>query len=228
MQDSESEFVSLTSVLEPWFEKDRSELPGDLDEAWRGSRQAAGMKFLLSLWDGLPPVQRRRMAVQFDASDNPANEQAGVEVLDLVACQAKVESEIRRWELVSTPTAVDMKAQEDALAGRKLKLAVIGARLSELAIDDRAAAGEAGGSPVKPTPTDAAVRQWFRDRVAGWPDDKAAPSEDEDWHAAAAHFALGLTRDEIRLVREAETPEAWRKKGRRRPWGIANQKLSPP
>lgn len=80
----------------------------------------------------------------------------------------------------------------------------------------------------RPRPTDPAVRQWFRDRVAQWPDNKPAPSEGEDQQAIAVYFAPGLTRDEIRLVREDETPEAWRKQGPRPPWGIAKKKLSLP
>ena len=90
--------------------------------------------------------------------------------------------------------------------------------------------GKGGGDQTDncPRPSDSAVRQWFRDRVAAWPDDKAAPPENEDRQAAAAHFAPGLTRAEFRLVREDETPVAWRKRGRRAPWGIVKQKLSPP
>jgi hypothetical protein len=250
MQDSE--FVSLTSVLEPWFEKDRSELPGDLDEAWRDSRQAGGVKFLLSLWDGLSPTRRRTMAAQFDYSYDPANR-------DAAKAAFEIEREIEKWEAVATPTARDLGKQEKVLKKLRRAAAAIDARLSKPATDARAAAGEADGSPVEPTPTEAAspertvvaspdaapvgaggqtdkrpqptdtaVRQWFRDRVARWPDNKAAPSEGEDQQAIAAYFAPGLTRDEIRLVREEVTPEAWRKQGRRRPWGIEKRKLSPP
>lgn len=71
----------------------------------------------------------------------------------------------------------------------------------------------------KPNPSNPAVRRWMRDRVASWPDDKIAPPEDVDLCAAQNHFAPGLTRDDFRLVREAETPSEWRKQGRRRPWG---------
>jgi hypothetical protein len=69
----------------------------------------------------------------------------------------------------------------------------------------------------KPRPTDPAVRQFQRNRVAGWPKDRAPPTEQEDWETARNHFGPGLTRDEFRLVRRDETPDAWRRQGRRRP-----------
>jgi hypothetical protein len=76
------------------------------------------------------------------------------------------------------------------------------------------------GKPCRPQPTDKAVRSWMRERVMTWPADRPAPTEAEDVAAVQAHFAPGLSRDEFRIVREGETPKAWRKQGPRRPWGI--------
>lgn len=77
---------------------------------------------------------------------------------------------------------------------------------------------------LRPKATNRAVRQWFRTRVANWPDDKRAPSEAEDWHAIKQHFLPGLSRNEdFRRARQEETPEAWRKQGRRAPWGVARR-----
>ena len=71
----------------------------------------------------------------------------------------------------------------------------------------------------RPTPTNTAVRQWFRDRVAGWPLDQKAPSQADDWAAAQQYFAPGLSRDnDFRVARKEETPPAWRKQGPRKPW----------
>jgi hypothetical protein len=72
---------------------------------------------------------------------------------------------------------------------------------------------------VKAKPTNRAVRQWMRDRVASWPNDKPAPSESDDWDAVQQHFAPELSRDEFRNVRKSETPPEWRKQGPRKPWG---------
>jgi hypothetical protein len=83
------------------------------------------------------------------------------------------------------------------------------------------------GDP-RPKPTDVVVRRWMRERVANWPGDKPAPNEDGDFAAATAHFAPGLSRDEFRLVRNAETPAEWRKQGRRKPWGKAKQSAANP
>jgi len=92
-------------------------------------------------------------------------------------------------------------------------------------VADKKATPSAGEQ--RPQPTDRAVRQFMRDRVATWPDATPAPTEKEDWQAATVFFAPGLNRDkEFRLVRREETPDCWRKQGRRRPWGEA--KLSAP
>jgi hypothetical protein len=68
----------------------------------------------------------------------------------------------------------------------------------------------------KPKPTDQAVRQWMRDRVANWPADQKAPSEQTDWDAVQNYFSSGLTRGEFRAIRKEEAPAHWRKQGRRK------------
>jgi hypothetical protein len=86
-------------------------------------------------------------------------------------------------------------------------------------VDDLVAAEK----PFRPQPTDKAVRSWMRDRVETWPDDRPAPTEQDDVAAAQEYFAPGLSRDELRTVRDVETPEAWRKQGPRRSWGIVKK-----
>ena len=75
-------------------------------------------------------------------------------------------------------------------------------------------------------PSDKAVRHWMRQRVEEHPDDKPAPNEEDDWDAVRAHFGNGLTQREFRLVRKQETPPAWRKQGRRKPWGQAKKTVN--
>jgi hypothetical protein len=71
----------------------------------------------------------------------------------------------------------------------------------------------------RPKATISALTEWFRVRVATWPDIEAAPSEPNDVRAAIDYFAPGLTRDEVRTIRGDATPSQWRKQGRRKPWG---------
>jgi hypothetical protein len=78
----------------------------------------------------------------------------------------------------------------------------------------------------RPRGTDQALTTWFKERVAAWPDGQTAPSEENDWAEAKDYFAPGLTREKFREGRVA-TPELWRKRGRRRPWGEAKL-LNPP
>lgn len=73
---------------------------------------------------------------------------------------------------------------------------------------------------TKPTPnhrkrSDKTVRAWYRARVKSWPIKEPPPSEEMDWSAARTEFGPELTRDELRIVRGALAPDAWRKPGRR-------------
>ena len=90
---------------------------------------------------------------------------------------------------------------------------------------------EVGRNPLtgdtKPRGTDQALAIWFEERVAAWPDGQKAPSEENDWAEAKDYFAAGLTREKFRKGRDIATPEAWRKRGQRRPWGEAKL-LNPP
>jgi hypothetical protein len=79
----------------------------------------------------------------------------------------------------------------------------------------------------RPKPTDRSVRQLMRDRVKEQPDDKPAPTEDEDFKAVEKCFGeRALTREDFRSVRRSETPKAWRTQGPRKPWGVARKKKS--
>ena len=143
------EFVSLTSVLEPWFDRPKVvEVPGCLSLLLPdGSRQRGGLRFLRQLWDGLSPVRRRLMAAQFDASNDPANKITATTAFE-------IEGKIQKWEAAATPTARDLGEQERALETLRRQSAEIDAGGIIFATDARAAAGEAGGSPVEPTPTE--------------------------------------------------------------------------
>jgi hypothetical protein len=76
----------------------------------------------------------------------------------------------------------------------------------------------------RPKPTQKAVTEWFEGRVANWPDDKPAPSDETDWQAASSYFDDGLRRDEdFRLIRRKVVPSEWQKQGPRKPWGQVKQ-----
>jgi hypothetical protein len=92
-------------------------------------------------------------------------------------------------------------------------------RMKPIEISALSAPAKNAVGPNKPRPMNPAVRQWMRDRVASWPDDKSTPSEGDDWDAVQQHFAPGLSREEFRNVRSAETPPEWRKQGPRKPLG---------
>jgi hypothetical protein len=71
----------------------------------------------------------------------------------------------------------------------------------------------------RPRPTHAALRTSFQHRVATWPDDLPAPSEETDWREARAHFGDGMSRADFRPFRRDNTPPEWQISGPRKPWG---------
>ena len=94
---------------------------------------------------------------------------------------------------------------------------------------DRVLEAIPGPPATRPKATDPALRQWFRDRVASWPHELAAPSEHKDFIAASQYFASGFGRDDdFRPARRQYTPAEWRKQGPRLPWGQARQSAANP
>jgi hypothetical protein len=78
-----------------------------------------------------------------------------------------------------------------------------------------------------PKPTNRAVQQAMRERIANWPDDEPAADEDADWKAINRLFAPDtLSREEFRIVRRDKgvVPREWSIQGKRRPWGQAKPK----
>jgi hypothetical protein len=86
----------------------------------------------------------------------------------------------------------------------------------------------ASKGPPRPAPTNPAMRKWMRDRVTNWPDDKKAPTDQDDFEAAAAYFDESLGRDALRSVRRDETPAEWRNRGPRQVWGMVKAKSAKP
>jgi hypothetical protein len=67
--------------------------------------------------------------------------------------------------------------------------------------------------------TNRTARPWMH-RWETWPDDKPAPTEAQEFAAAKLEFdENSFSRLDFRLIREQETPVAWRRQGKRKPWG---------
>ena len=61
----------------------------------------------------------------------------------------------------------------------------------------------------------AGLKRWYEQRVAGWPEGKRPPSRAEDEAAAREELSINIPRDAIRDVRNEYAPPEWTKKGRR-------------
>lgn len=81
----------------------------------------------------------------------------------------------------------------------------------------------------RPQPTNPAVSAWLRARVERWRDDLPPPNAEVDFTAMKKHFAPDLARDDFLTLRNDVVPAAWRRQGKRRPWGELKEaaKLSP-
>lgn len=127
------------------------------------------------------------------------------------------------WPEVEQWAEGKVRAQQDPAVGNDA--------LTTFVLQAPASVSRADASTVsRPAPTNQAVREWFSERVASWPDNQCAPTENDDWDAIRQYFAPGqarmpgLTRHDFRAVREDETPAGWRIQGRRKKWGEVKAK----
>jgi hypothetical protein len=65
--------------------------------------------------------------------------------------------------------------------------------------------------------SEAALRAWYRLRVATWSAERVPPSEADDLAAATEHFRVRVPRNHLRAARRELAPEGWRKSGPRKP-----------
>jgi hypothetical protein len=73
-------------------------------------------------WNIFSPEQRREAARQWDDDHDPANEEERQAAFDLAVKHSDLQREIREWEVVATPTAMDKETKERRLAELKREL----------------------------------------------------------------------------------------------------------
>ena len=99
-----SPYVSLTSVLEGWFDTPFDGLPG---EQWHRVKT----DFWPMPWDELSPSQRRSVATQWDYSHAPETEDERKQWWELFCMKDAVQREIREWETLK-PQSITEKAEQ--------------------------------------------------------------------------------------------------------------------
>jgi hypothetical protein len=118
------EFVSLMTVLGPWFDKPLSELPAEV--------QLRVVKEFRIPWDSLSPRRRRMVAVQLDWRDHPTLQQANQiwwEKQEKIDKCERTASNIP----IENRTAVDVDLQEEKSCRLRNELAAIEADLARAA-----------------------------------------------------------------------------------------------
>ena len=114
------EFNSLTAALEGYFEKPLAELPS-ADQP-PGLRERVLEVFNLISWGTLSPDQRRQVAQQWDAQNDPSLEQERQRTWDAQVKCIDLEREITEWQLMPAPTPTERIAKERRIAELQQKL----------------------------------------------------------------------------------------------------------
>lgn len=111
-----TDFVSLTTALDGWFDKPLSELPKHLQERVRKD-------FFPMPWESLSSEQRQSVARQWDYNHDPATEQDRQFWWDFFIKIDELEKQIEQWASVAAPTAAELARKESRLKELRGELA---------------------------------------------------------------------------------------------------------
>ena len=111
-----SDFDSLVTALDGWFEKPLCELSDELRQ------RVMDDFFPLLHWDKMTPDQRRSVANQCDNQNDPDMEAARTFCWNLFADKKTIEREIEEWKAIATPTATDLAHRNVNLGDLQEKL----------------------------------------------------------------------------------------------------------
>jgi hypothetical protein len=117
-----SSFDSLTLACEDWFDKPLCDLPAAL-------RQRLEEDFLPMPWDRLSAADRRDVTQKIDYRDDPAKEEVRQFCWDQSERMISLTTQIEKWEVVATPTALDLAQKERRLAELLQELARVNAEV---------------------------------------------------------------------------------------------------
>ncbi|MHB0984686.1 MAG: hypothetical protein ACYC05_03710 [Sulfuricella sp.] len=111
-------FDSLTQALEAWFDKPLCNLPADV-------RERIKQDFSPMPWDDLSAEGRRSVALQLDYQHDPSTEQDRKFWWDFFERTERIKNEIKTWETITAPTAIDLEKKETRLAELRRELAAM-------------------------------------------------------------------------------------------------------
>jgi hypothetical protein len=109
-------FTSLTACLEEWFDEPLSALPAAL-------QQRIKEDFFPMPWNTLSADQRRSVARQWDANNDPALAHERKFWWDFFIRKGELEEQIARWTDTAAPTASELDLKEKRLLALREELA---------------------------------------------------------------------------------------------------------
>lgn len=142
------DFIPLSPLLVGYYHLPYEQLPPEIQERIR-------LDFFPLPWNGLSPEQRRRWAERWDYGNDPANEPERQRTEALTVAWVDTKRKVDKWKTIPTPTALDLQAQEQALASLEPKLAELDAARRKMRGDFPESADTQ--PPSNPCPSDASL-----------------------------------------------------------------------
>lgn len=117
-------FTSLVAALEGWFDKPLRDLPVDL-------QRRITEDFFPMPWHQLSPDQRRSVALQWDAQNDPALEEERRFWWEFFDRRGELEARLATWKETAAPTASDLALKEERIAALERELAQMDERIRQ-------------------------------------------------------------------------------------------------
>ena len=119
-----NEYRSLTAALEGWFDKPLRDLPVDL-------QTRIAEDFFPMPWHQLSPDQRRSVALQWDAQNDPALEDERQFWWEFFNRRSELAARLATWKETAAPTASDLALREERIAALERELAEMDQQLRQ-------------------------------------------------------------------------------------------------
>jgi hypothetical protein len=157
-----SDFKSLTSELEPWFDKPFEELPEEIRELikrrfppaedWNSGDPRRGLpKQFVSAWNSFTPDQRREAAAWSDRQRDPAHKAENDAEWDLIVRLLDLQADLKKIE---TGPSTDEARRQERRDNLSRQIADIEARLREPVADAAPLTPVADAAPLSPVAVD--------------------------------------------------------------------------
>jgi hypothetical protein len=118
-------YVSLQSLIEPYLNGSFDAMPLDLRE------RVSSAFFPMPHWDELRPSGRLSLSIQHDAQHDPSMDAENERLYSLYSQIGEIESEMKRWELMSPSTITEADIKAKTIASFKSQIAILNQQFND-------------------------------------------------------------------------------------------------